>query len=99
MLIKYNAEGEVEWGTSIGGGSSDFINSVVETTEGGYLIGGDFSSSIDLGNGTTLTSKGDQDGMLIKYNAEGEVEWGTSIGGSSEDRINSVVETTEGGIQ
>ena len=97
MLIKYNAEGEVEWGTSIGGGSSDFINSVVETTEGGYLIGGDFSSSIDLGNGTTLTSKGDQDGMLIKYNAEGEVEWGTSIGGSSEDRINSVVETTEGG--
>ena len=98
MVIKYNAEGEVEWGTSIGGGSTDYINSVVETTEGGYLIGGYFgSSSIDLGNGTTLTNKNSYEGMVIKYNAEGEVEWGTSIGGKGSDFINSVVETTEGG--
>ena len=101
MVIKYNIEGEVEWGTSIGGGSIDHISSVVETTEGGYLIGGYFySSSIDLGNGKQISNHGSTDsydGMVIKYNAEGEVEWGKSIGGSSEDSIKSVVETTEGG--
>ena len=101
MLIKYNARGEVEWAEGIGGIYSDSINAIAETSDGGYIVGGDFeSSSIDLGNGISLRNKGStnySDGMLIKYNARGEVEWAEGIGGSNTDKITSVSETSDGG--
>ncbi len=99
MLIKYSAEGKCEWARGIGGNSEEQINCVIETSDGGYAVGGYFKSSeIDLGNGVTLNNKGSSDGMLIKYNAEGECEWAKGIGGSDSDQIKSVIETKEGEI-
>ena len=98
MIIKYNATGEVEWAEGIGGINTDQITSVAETSDGGYIVGGYFlSSSIDLGNGISLTNKGYDDGMIIKYNAAGEVEWAEGIGGRDNDLINTVSETSDGG--
>ena len=98
MVIKYSQDGEVEWAQGIGGANWDYINSVVECNDGGYIVGGNFNStSIDLGNGVNLTNKGNYDGMVIKYDAEGEVEWAKGIGGISSDSINSVAVTRDGG--
>ena len=98
MIIKYNAAGEVEWAEGIGGSNYDYIKSVAETSDGGYIVGGYFQSrSIDLGNGISLTNKGKYDGMIIKYNATGEVEWAEGIGGSNIDEITSVAGTSDGG--
>ena len=98
MVIKYNANGEVEWANSMGGSREDYIESVTETSDGGYIVGGYFySSSIDLGNGENLTNKGYYDGIIIKYSANGDVEYVQSIGGSREDYIESVTETSDGG--
>ena len=98
MIIKYNSEGEVEWVRSVGGSSSDEINSVAETSDGGYIAGGAFySDSIQVGD-YTLENNGDYDGMIIKYSAEGSVEWAKSVGGSDEDYIESVAITSEGGV-
>ena len=86
------------WAKGIGGAGSEEIDSVAETSDGGYIVGGSFyRTSIDLGNGISLTNKGSNDGMLIKYNASGEVEWAEGIGGTSDDRIFSVSETRDGG--
>ena len=97
MIIKYSTSGEVEWAKGIGGTSGDQINSVVGTIDGGYIVGGFFESSIDLGNGISLANNGSKDGMLIKYGSSGEVEWTKGIGGTSYDYITSVSETTDGG--
>ena len=98
MVIKYGADGSVQWATSIGGGSGDYINSVAESSDGGILVGGDFkSSSITVGEYTLTNSRG-QDGMIIKYGADGSVEWATSLGGDYATKINSVTETRDGGI-
>ena len=98
MIIKYGNSGEVEWAKVIGGTNNDSINSVSETTDGGYIVGGSFKSkSIDLGNGISLSSNGSNDGMIIKYSSSGEVEWAKVIGGTNNDSINSVSETTDGG--
>ena len=100
MIIKYSEEGEVEWAQGIGGSDRDYINSVAETRDGGYAVGGYFrSSSIDLGNGVTLNNSSTDyyDGMLIKYSSNGEVEWAQGIGESDYEEINSVAETSDGG--
>ena len=42
----------------IGGVGSESINTVATTTDGGYIVGGFFSSeSLDLGNGISLVIK------------------------------------------
>ena len=101
MLIKYDENGECEWGKSISGSNEDSITSIIQTTDGGYLVGGYFkSSSIDLGNEKNISNHGStyfSDGMLIKYDENGECEWGKSIGGASFDKITSVTETGDGG--
>ena len=102
MIIKYDSEGNAEWAKGIGGDDDDYIYSVAETSDGGYIAGGSFkSSSIDLGNGVTLTNNSsyiyDSDGMIIKYDANGEVEWAKGIGGDNSEYIYSVAETSDGG--
>ena len=102
LIIKYSSEGEVEWAKGIGGSSADYIQSVAETSDGGYIVGGYFqSSSIQIGN-ETLTNNSSStsysDGLIIKYNSEGEVEWAKSIGGSNTDQINSVASTSDGRV-
>ena len=97
MVIKYNANGTVEWATSIGGSSSDQIDSIAETKDGGCIIGGYFSSSSITVGDSILTNVHYEDGMVIKYDADGTVEWATSIGGSNSEYITSVKETSDEG--
>ena len=98
MIIKYSSNGETEWAKGIGGTDFDYINSVSETTDGGYLIGGYFESrSIDLGNGISLSNHAYTNGMIIKYGSSGEVEWAKRIGRKDFTEINSVSETRDGG--
>ena len=100
MIVKYNIDGEVEWGKSIGGTNVDEINGVIETQDGGYILVGSFKSNrIDLGNGIIISNYGStsySDGMLIKYNIDGQVEWGKSLGGTNTDEIKDIVETQDG---
>ena len=97
MIIKYSRDGEVEWAQGIGGVDEDIPKSVLATSDGGYLVGGYFkSNSIDLGSGVSLTNNGSENGMLIKYNNNGEVEWAHVIGGEDKDRINSITELEDG---
>ena len=101
MIIKYSATREVEWAKSIGGLNDDYVRAITETSDGGYIVGGDFlSSSISLENGISITNEsetGFTDGMVIKYNAKGEVEWAQRVGGIDIESVNSVAETNDGG--
>ena len=73
------------WAKSFGGNISEEIQSVASTSDGGYIVGGYFSSSsIQVGE-ETLTNNGDSDGLIIKYDAKGEVEWAKSFGGSRDE--------------
>ena len=103
MIIKYSSDGEVEWAQGIGESSDEEIISVVESSDGGYIVGGYFESSrINLGNGISLIKKEgseehSSDGMIIKYSNTGEAEWAKVIGGVYNDQINSVVGCSNGG--
>ena len=98
MVIKYDESGKVEWARSIGENGDEQIKSVIETSDGGYIAGGYFdSSSIQIGEDRFATNGG-QDGIIIKYDESGEVEWARRIGGSSTDYIYSVTESSDRGI-
>ena len=92
MIIKYGSKGRNRMDNKYRRSKNEHITSVAETSDGGYIVGGYFSSdSITVGNYELINnnemSYDTYDGMIIKYNAQGEVEWATNIGGSKNDQI------------
>lgn len=92
---------KIKWATNIGGTGYDYITTVNELDDGGYIAGGYFrSSSITIGD-YTIKNNGStsyNDGLIVKYNNNNEVEWAKSIGGNSSDEIVAVTETYDNGI-
>ena len=76
------------------------INSIKNTNDGGYIIGGNFHDSVELGNGITIQVRGYNscaDGMIIKYSKDDICEWAEVISGAYFDNVNSIIETSDGG--
>ena len=99
VVIKISASGETKWTKVISGSKDDYINSVAVLPDGGYVVGGEFrSTTIDLGNNVSINNVNYRDGMLIKYNKDGECQWAKVMGGSSNEYVTSVDVTTNGNI-
>jgi hypothetical protein len=87
-LVKVDASGNAEWGETYEGAGQGLAESLVATSDGGYIMAGRTrASDVDF-----------HDFWLIKTNASGNVEWNGTYGGESQDnQAYSVVETSDGG--
>jgi gliding motility-associated-like protein len=85
-LLKFSAAGAVEWQKRIGGSGLDIGNRIKITSDGGYLIAATSSSNDgDIhGNHSTGTYT---DGVLIKVNAGGAIQWSKCFGGSKNEEL------------
>ena len=86
-LIKTNASGDTLWTKTFGGSEYEWSYSVLQTTDGGYILVGE-TSSFGAGN---------RDVWLIKTDASGDTLWTKTFGGSLSDRGRSVQQTIDGG--
>ena len=86
-LIKTNTVGDTLWTKTFGGVKEDIANSVIQTTDGGYILTG------------TTKSMGDSlgDFYTIKTNSLGDTAWTNKFGGSMLDYGNDVLESRYGG--
>jgi len=87
FLIKTNSSGNVQWAKTYGGTTRDRVYSVQQTSDGGYIVGGwraPASSTVD-------------DVFLIKTDANGNIQWAKTFGGTDDDQDNSVQQTSDGG--
>jgi gliding motility-associated-like protein len=79
---------------TLGGSSNETLNCTYPTSDGGYVLGGQTSSS----NGDVQgVRKGLADAWIVKTNAAGTVEWMTDLGGSKDDIVTSIKETSDQG--
>lgn len=94
LIPKTSFIGEVDWITNFGGSGEDTARAIISTTDGGYAILG-FSNSTDgdLNKKTTVVN----DYWLLKLDAEGNLQWTKTYGGSKDDRGQSLVQTQDGG--
>ncbi|SNY95126.1 hypothetical protein [Flagellimonas pacifica] len=86
--------GEVDWIKNFGGSGEDTAQKIIQTTDGGYAVLG-FSNSTDGDIAEKTTNVNDY--WLLKLDAEGNLQWSKTYGGSKDDRGQSVVQTTDGG--
>lgn len=92
-IIKLNTNGAIEWQKTIGGESGDTANSVFQTSDGGYIVGG--SSNSDISGDKNENGQGGGDFWAVKLNNVGLIEWQNTIGGSDFDKITSIIQTSE----
>jgi len=91
MCIFVFAEKEVlpilTWDRTYGGRGDDWAFSLIQTTDGGYMVAGLTSSK----------GAGEEDFWVIKLDNQGNMIWDKIYGGRGNDLALSLIQTTDGG--
>jgi gliding motility-associated-like protein len=97
FLVKFNDLGIRLWGTYFGGYGSDFASSLDIDKNNNIFIAGNTSSESNIAINSNFQTQLNQttgfntDGLLAKFNAEGNLIWSTYVGGEDEDKLNTIV--------
>jgi len=93
-LIKISPNGDLIWEKTFGGTSFDVGRSIAQTQDNGFLLAGSSRSS----DGDVSENKGQNDAWAIKVNAEGNLQWETSFGGSNIDFAYGIAQLNDGSV-
>ncbi len=85
-VVKLDANGNIQWTKVIGGSDVEEAYSVVQTSDGGYIVVG-YTQSFGFGY---------QDMYIIKLSANGNLEWSKVVGSYSNDYAYSITRTKDG---
>ncbi len=86
-LVKLDAHGNLQWTKTIGGPENEEGNSLIQTSDGGYVIAG-YTQSFGAG---------DWDVYVVKLDAHGNLQWTKTIGGPESDWGFSLIQTSDDG--
>jgi hypothetical protein len=86
-IVKTDASGNMQWNRTFGGPDVDYAYVVVQTSDGGYAIGG----------GTEIPGR-QMDFWLIKTDSNGRALWNRTYGKTETDWLYSMIQTSDGGF-
>ena len=86
-LVKTDAAGNMQWNKTYGGALDEDSNGMCQTNDGGYAMSGY----------TTSFGAGGQDFWLVRTDADGNMQWNKTYGGSASDGAESMIQTSDGG--
>ncbi len=89
-LIRTDTAGTILWSKSYGADSMGFIpRSVVETQDGGFIVGGDISYY-------SHPTQGDYDIFIFKTDSLGSMQWAKQFGGINTDNLTQLIRLSNG---
>ncbi|CAN5692648.1 hypothetical protein BH11BAC1_BH11BAC1_13700 [soil metagenome] len=94
-IVKTDALGIKQWDKRFGGAGSDYCNFVEQTSDGGYILGGNSDSGI--GGDKTQPSQGSNDYWIVKLDSLGNKIWDKRYGGSSDEYLVGILQTSDTG--
>ncbi|QMU27538.1 T9SS type A sorting domain-containing protein [Adhaeribacter radiodurans] len=97
-VVKIDGKGNKVWDKTLGGNDSDILASVLQTSDGGYILAG-YSYS-DKSGDKSEANKGFvyyPDYWIVKLNANGKIVWDKTYGGNYGDYLHSLQLTPDGG--
>ena len=94
-IIRMNSLGQILWQKNYGGSSNDSANSIIQTSDGGYIVAGDTFSSAS--GDVTGTNNGESDFWVVKLDSSGTIQWQKNYGGSGREFANDIQQTSDGG--
>ena len=88
LVLKLDVNGNISWQKTYGGNYWDTGRSIQQTTDGGYIILGDYGCS---------SSGTDSDIWVLKLDSSGNITWQKAYGGWYWELGQSIIQTTDGG--
>jgi hypothetical protein len=89
-IVKIDSQGILEWQKTLGSANFDSTGHVSQTSDNGYIVCG--RNGIYNGPINPILT----DGLIIKLDSSGEIEWQTIVGGSQTETFSSIIQTTDG---
>lgn len=86
-VVKLDANGIAQWQNRYGGNGGDVIRSILQVSDGGYLVAG-FTHSFGTAG----------DIMILKLDESGELEWQKRYGGAKFEEPSTILEVSDGFI-
>jgi len=86
-VVKLDANGNLQWTKTIGGPGHEAGASLMQISDGGYVIAG-FTTSFGAGL---------LDVYVVKLDANGNLQWTKTIGGPASEAGSSLIQTSDGG--
>jgi len=95
-IIKFDSNFNTIWNKIYGGSDGDYVQSIIQTIDGGYVVIGGTKSS----DGDVTMNHGGYDIWICKLDTDGNLIWERSYGGSNGEGVskeNSLMQTSDGG--
>jgi uncharacterized delta-60 repeat protein len=89
-VLKLFSNGDIEWQKTYGGSSPDYVYSIQQTSDGGFIAAGQTSSF----------GAGSSDAWVLKLFSNGDIEWQKTYGGTEYEAglmSSSIQKTVDGG--
>ena len=87
-LVKTDGAGNMEWNQTYGSSIRNFFSSLIEVSDGGFVMAGDIHSG----------DAGGENFWLVKTDGAGNMEWNQTYIEADMDRPHSLVQTSDGGF-
>jgi len=88
-VVKFNNDGTVAWAKNFGGSVSDYFDAVISVSDGFVVVGSSYGMNGDWTE-FGLTTKGNGDGVIMKFNNDGTAVWANNFGGTGNDQFYAV---------
>jgi hypothetical protein len=92
FIAHFDNQGNLNWGTYVGGTGADYVNIICTDEQGFLYIGGNTTSSDSIASldAYQITNNLNYDGFIQKFNFDGAFEWGTYLGGVGNEELFSL---------
>lgn len=93
-IVKTDSIGNLMWEKNYGGANDEILHYVLQTSDGGYLLGGNTNSA--NGGDVSVIGFGFFDYWIVKIDANGNKLWDQRFGGSDVEELTSMDQTQTG---
>jgi len=101
FFTKLDASGNFLWAKNFGSGQSNEAKSVTTDAAGNIYLSGIFDGTVDIDPGAAvnnITSAGDNDIFVSKFDGSGNFMWAKTMGGTAGDYVHTTVLDQSGNI-
>jgi len=95
-IVKTDALGNKQWDMDFGGTGSDYLYSIQQTADKGFILGG--SSISGISGDKSQPSWGNFDYWIVKTDSQGIKQWDMGFGGSADEWLYSIQQTIDSGF-
>ena len=95
-IVKVDANGNRQWDKTFGGNLNDYLQTVKQTPDGGFVLAGESTSGVSGDKSEALV--GVSDWWVLKIDAAGNKLWDKTIWGNFEERFSSLQLAQDGSM-